>query len=124
MSNDADDQLNYGILGEDADSDLDKLEKYTGVVGWDYLEKHYQTGALLYVDPSLDIATVGKAISDDDTASVTAWKQSGDLIQPSFPHALLWEESKEKFLSEISCVMTFENIVVFAESPETAVSQA
>ena len=70
-----------------------------GEVGWDYLEKHFESGALLYVDPSLDLVTVGQAISDDDTESVMKWKKSGDLVQPSGPHAEYWAESKTQFLA-------------------------
>ena len=92
-------EMRYEILGEDGASDLEKLEKYTGEVGWDYLEKHYQSGALLYIDPGLDLIAVGKAISDDDTESVIKWKESGDLIQPSAPHADYWVESKTRFLA-------------------------
>ena len=93
----ADEQMKYGILGEDASSDVEKLEKYIGEVGWEYLEKHYQSGALLYVDPSLDLVTVGKALTEDDAGSVANWKKSGDLVQPSTPHAFYWEESKARF---------------------------
>jgi hypothetical protein len=89
--------LLYGILGEDAASDLDKLEKYTGEVSWKYLEKHYHSGALLYVDPSLDLIAVGKAFADDDADSVAKWRKSGDIIQPSTPHAFYWEESDAGF---------------------------
>ena len=92
-------QMQYAILGENATTDLEKLEKYTGEVCWDYLEKHYKSGALLYVDPELDLVTVGKAISDDDIESVMSWKKSGDIIQPSAPHAEYWEESKARFLA-------------------------
>lgn len=92
-------EMQYEILGEDRSTDLEKLEKYTGEVGWDYLETHYESGALLYIDSNLDLITVGKAISDDDIDSVRKWKKAGDIIQPSAPHALYWEESKARFLA-------------------------
>ena len=91
--------MRYGMLGEDCSTDLDKLEKYTGEVGWDYLESHYKAGALLYVDPSIDLVTVGRAFAEDDSESVAAWKANGDLVQPSTPHAYYWEESKARFLA-------------------------
>ena len=40
---------------------------------------------------------VGKAFSDDDAESVRAWKSAGDIVVPSEPHALHWEETKAKF---------------------------
>ncbi|MDF1755452.1 MAG: DUF2288 family protein [Verrucomicrobiales bacterium] len=91
--------LKYGLLGEDSASDLEKLEKYTGEVGWDYLEKQYKAGALLYVDPSLDLVAVGKAFTDDDAEAVAKWKKSGDLVVPSTPHAFYWEEAKARFMA-------------------------
>ncbi|MDF1811399.1 MAG: DUF2288 domain-containing protein [Verrucomicrobiales bacterium] len=97
MSDAADEEMKYGILGEDTDSDLDKLEKYTGEVEWRYLEKHYAAGNLLYVDPVLDLIEVGKAFTEDNSDAVASWKKSGDLVQPSTPHAFYWEESKARF---------------------------
>lgn len=89
--------MEYAMLGEDQSTGLEKLEKYTGEVDWTYLEPHYKAGALLYVDPSLDLVEVGKALADDDSKSVTKWKKSGDLLQPSTPHAYYWEESEATF---------------------------
>lgn len=91
--------MQYGVLGEDASNLQEKLEKYTGEVDWSYLKKHFESGALIYVDASLEITEVGKAISEDDADAIAAWKKAGDIIQPSAPHAAHWEESGEKFLA-------------------------
>jgi len=90
-------ELKYGIIGEDTASELEKLEKYSGEVSWDYLEKHFQSGALLYIDPSLDVIVVGKAFADDNATLITEWRKTGDIVQPSAPHALYWRESKLRF---------------------------
>ena len=89
--------MEYGILGEDSATTADKLEKYTGEVGWDYLKPHFKTGALLYVDPSVSLTEAGEALAADDTEKVKAWKQNGDLVTPSQPHADFWEASDAKF---------------------------
>jgi hypothetical protein len=91
--------MRYGMLGEDAASVEDKLEKYTGEVDWAYLKKPFEAGALLYVDPSLDLLAVGKAFTEDDAEAVKAWRSTGDIIQPGPPHADYWEESEAKFLA-------------------------
>lgn len=91
--------MRYGMLGEDAASVDDKLEKYTGEVEWEYLKKPYQTGAVLYVDPTLDLAEVGRAFSEDNTASVLAWKSKGGIIQPGPAHAQYWESEQARFLA-------------------------
>lgn len=89
--------MRYGMLGEDQSTTGEKLEKYTGEVGWKYLRPHFESGALVYVDPSLSITEVGQAFADDDSEQVGAWRQSGDLVTPSQPHADFWEESGAMF---------------------------
>lgn len=91
--------LSYEIQGEDTASPLEKLEKYTGEVDWNYLRPHFQSGALVYVDPTLSLTEVGHAFSIDDAERVKTWRRSGDLVTPSEPHAVHWEESKARFLA-------------------------
>lgn len=93
------DRLTYGILGDDAASPLEKLEKYTGEVDWTYLKPHYENGALIWVDPALSITEVGHAFSIDDADRVLAWRKSGDIVTPSEPHAAHWEESQARFIA-------------------------
>jgi len=89
--------MSYKMLGEDVSSDREKLEKYTGEVGWAHLKPHYENGALLWIDPSLDLAAVGGAFSADEQEKVDGWLKSGDLVKPSVPHARYWEESGARF---------------------------
>lgn len=93
------DRLTYGILGDDAASPLEKLEKYTGEVDWNYLRPHFKAGALVYVDPALSLTEVGHAFSIDDAERVKEWRKSGDLVTPSEPHAVYWEASGARFLA-------------------------
>jgi hypothetical protein len=87
----------YGMLGDDSETTAKKLEKYSGVVEWEILEPHYKSEALLWVDPSLDLTAVGEAIAKDEAEKVKGWKESGDLVTPSAPHAFHWEESEARF---------------------------
>tara|TARA_Y100000385_G_scaffold196599_1_gene203593 strand:- start:62 stop:394 length:333 start_codon:yes stop_codon:yes gene_type:complete len=93
----AHDGMKYGMLGEDGMSSEEKLDKYTGVVDWAYLKPHFDTGALLYVDPSLSITEVGKALADDTTKKIGAWLKSGDLVKPDELHAKWWQENPQDF---------------------------
>ena len=95
MISDADgsDKMNYGMVGG-GDPDL---EKYMGEVGWEYLKPHFESGALLFVDASLDLKEVAEALVADDKAKVEAWMKSGDLLKPSAPHAAHWESSGDDF---------------------------
>ena len=82
---------------EDHSSDEEKLKKYTGTVDWSYLRPHYESGAMLYVDPSLDLQQAGLAFTQDDQTQVKAWLQSGDLVQPCDLHAEHWQQSNTRF---------------------------
>lgn len=89
--------MRYGMLGEKSQGEMEKLEKYTGVVDWPYLKPHFDSGALIYVDPSLSITQVGQALANDDKEKIQSWLKSGDLVQPSEPHAQWWKENPESF---------------------------
>lgn len=96
-NSDKQDSMRYGMVGEDTQSTPEKLEKYTGVVDWQYLKPHFDAGALIYVDPTLSITEVGQALADDDKEKIEAWLKSGDLVKPSEPHAQWWEKNPESF---------------------------
>lgn len=87
----------YGMLGDDAQTTPEKLEKYTGVVDWEYLKPHFDSGALLYVDACLHITDVGQALAADEKDQIEAWLKSGDLVKPSEPHAKWWSENPQEF---------------------------
>tara|TARA_R100000027_G_scaffold7932_4_gene5979 strand:- start:564 stop:881 length:318 start_codon:yes stop_codon:yes gene_type:complete len=86
---------------EDNSTDEEKLENYTGEVDWSYLKPHFEKGALVYVDPSLELKTVGLAFTRDDQEQVKAWLKSGDLVQPCELHAEHWEKHDIQFRAAI-----------------------
>lgn len=89
--------MKYAILGEDTSSLDEKLEKYTGTVGWKYLAPHFLSGVLYFVDPSLALADVGRAISANEKDKVEAWLKSGDLVKIGDLHAAQWEKGGTEF---------------------------
>lgn len=91
------DKMRYQMLGEDQSTTADKLAKYSGEVGWGYLRDHYQNGVLFFVDPALKLEEVGLVISEDDSAQVAAWLESGDLVKIEDLHAAQWEGSDQQF---------------------------
>lgn len=97
MSSEQPDKLNYGILGEDGMTNEEKIAKYTGDVDWEYLKPHYKTGAMIYVDPTLDLKEVAQAFTEDDKAKVEAWLKKADLVKPSHLHADWWEHDQPRF---------------------------
>lgn len=101
MSDKNDKAMDYGILGEDSMTQGDKVAKYTGDVDWQYLKPHFKTGAMIYVDPSLDLKTVAMAFTEDNKDQVTAWMKKADLVKPSEPHASWWEYDKTRFTAVV-----------------------
>lgn len=93
--------MEYGMLGEDAMSQEEKVAKYTGDVDWSYLRPHYKSGAMIYVDPSLELKDVAKAFTDDDKEKVGAWMKKADLVKPSSLHADWWEYDKTRFTAVV-----------------------
>ncbi|QQL44464.1 DUF2288 family protein [Sulfuriroseicoccus oceanibius] len=97
QSNNTPEPMKYGLLGEDDMPFEEKVAKYTGEVDWSYLEPHYKNEALLWVDPSLELKDVAKALGDDDTETVANWLGNGDLVKIGSLHAMQWEGTDEKF---------------------------
>jgi len=86
---------------EDPQSDLEKLEKYSGDVDWSYLKPHFEAGSMIYVDPVLDLRAAGLAFANDDKDQVQAWLKSGDLVQPCDLHVEYWVQNKTQFSATI-----------------------
>ena len=89
--------MRYGILGEDQSSPEEKLAKYSGQVGWEYLKEHFQNGVLFFVDPAWKLEEVGAAISSDCKEKVESWLKSADLVKIEALHAGQWEDSDQQF---------------------------
>ncbi len=89
--------MSYQMIGDDASTIAEKLAKYAGKASWEDLKAHLESGALIYVDKSLDLTKTSKAFADDDQTQVAAWLKSGDLVKPSAPHGAYWESTKATF---------------------------
>lgn len=89
--------LKYAMLGEDTSSVEEKLEKYTGTVGWSYLSAHFLNGVLFFVDPQLSLADVGRAFTANEKEKVEAWLKSGDLVKIGDLHAEQWRKGDTEF---------------------------
>lgn len=97
MSQADDGGMKYQIYGTDAESADEKIAKYTGEVPWSYLLPHCLKGNLLWVDPSLELAEVARALVRDDSLAVATWLGCGDLVRVGELHAAQWAESRERF---------------------------
>ncbi len=89
--------LKYAILGDDTSSTEEKLGKYTGTVDWKYLQPHFLSGVLYFVDPSLALTEVGAAFSEDGRERVEAWLKAGDVVKIADLHAAQWAKGGTEF---------------------------
>lgn len=89
--------MNYAILGEDTREEGEKLAKFMGEVDWGYLKPHFERDCLFFVDPELEMTAVGEAMAKDDSAAVTGWLKSGELVKIEGIHAFQWEGTETQF---------------------------
>lgn len=81
----------------DPDSTREKLANYTGQVPWSYLAPHAGKGSLYFVDPALELETVGAAFSENRAEQVAAWLKTGELVKLEALHAAQWESTETEF---------------------------
>ena len=61
--NDPPETMRYQMIGEDTSTIAEKLAKYAGKASWEDLKVHLESGALIYVDASLDLTETAKAFA-------------------------------------------------------------
>jgi hypothetical protein len=74
------------------DSELhDKINRETARVAWSELERHFASGAVIYVSGELDLVEVAMRIAHDDRASITRWMDEGRIAKVSDAQAQSWQ---------------------------------
>jgi len=67
-------------------------------VDWQPLAPHAKRGGLVLVDSRLDLIDVAVAVAADDSASVQAWMEAGQLQRPTQSQVADWQsQSRECF---------------------------
>ncbi|WAH57570.1 DUF2288 domain-containing protein [Pseudomonas silvicola] len=65
-----------------------KLLGETAVIGWQELQPFFARGALLWVEPALDLVAAAEAVATDNGAEVKQWMDAGLLAKVSESQAL------------------------------------
>jgi hypothetical protein len=65
-----------------------KLLGETASITWKELQPFFAKGALLWVEPTLDLIAVAEAFAENREAQVAAWLKSGDVGKVSESNAL------------------------------------
>jgi hypothetical protein len=64
-----------------------KLLGETAIIAWQELQPFFARGALLWVDPALDLVAVAEAVAQDDQAHFAGWLQAGQVEKVSATRA-------------------------------------
>jgi hypothetical protein len=70
----------------------DTLAASMGPIEFTDIRAHLARDAVIVVDPSLDLLTVGEAIARDDKARVTEWIEKGLIGKPSLEKIEAWSK--------------------------------
>ncbi|NMF83013.1 DUF2288 domain-containing protein [Nodosilinea sp. P-1105] len=73
-----------------------ELADMVGPAEWQWLSPHANRGALIMVDPALDLAEVGLAIATDDTVTVNRWIAESLLTKPDPFQLEVWDQQGGK----------------------------
>ena len=65
-----------------------KLLGETASISWKELEPFFAKGALLWVDPTLDLIEAAQAVAENEAEKVAAWLADGKLEKLSATRAL------------------------------------
>lgn len=63
---------------------------------WQWLSPHAERGALVVVDPCLDLVEVGGAIATDDVPTVNRWIAEALLTKPTRSQIQTWQQDRNK----------------------------
>ena len=75
----------------------DKLGMYAGEVAWGYLKPHFESGALFFVDPSIELREAGRVFAEDEKETVKRWLEERFVVKIEEIHARQWEDGEERF---------------------------
>jgi hypothetical protein len=73
------------------------LRAESGELAWRELLPHFARGAVVRVDPGLDLITVAEAFRDDDSARVGEWMHGGMVGRASDHDARRWTRVEPVF---------------------------
>lgn len=78
------------MISDEASDLLLKLNRETSRILWKDLQRFYAQGAVLVVEPGLDLITAAAAVANDDAAAVASWMKGEQLKKATEEVALNW----------------------------------
>lgn len=90
-----------------------RLNTETARIAWYELERHYARGAVVTVDPDLDLIDVAARMIEDETASVQGWLEEDRMRRTTTEEARHWHREG----AELWCVVVAPWVLVQAPAP-------
>jgi hypothetical protein len=68
-----------------------KINRETARIHWKELETHFAAGQLISVAPELDLISVAKAMTNNDTVAIKEWMDTRQVTPTSDTQAAEWQ---------------------------------
>ncbi|MGH1470280.1 MAG: DUF2288 domain-containing protein [Cellvibrionaceae bacterium] len=78
-----------------------KINRETAKISWEELQPHYESGALVYVEPSTDLIKVAIEFSKDNKQQVEEWLTLGAVCRVTEKQAELWSHHNQDFWASV-----------------------
>ena len=79
----------------------DKINRETARVHWSELERHFASGAVVYVSEDLDLVEVALRVAHDDKASIARWMNEGKVAKVSDVQAQTWQATDAQLWASV-----------------------
>jgi hypothetical protein len=74
-----------------------KINLETGKISWPELQRHFARGAVINVDPGIDLVQVASAFAYDQRNQVAQWMTDGKVVRATDEHARQWTDENPVF---------------------------
>ena len=91
-----------------------KLSSEIEVCSWSDLEDHYTRGAILIIDPSLELVNVGIAMANDNAELVGDWLSNQRIQKPTQEQKENWSKNPKSKIARFLIIQPYVLIQLLA----------
>jgi hypothetical protein len=93
----------------------EELATKIDAIDWFTLRAHLERGAIIVIDPILELAEVGAGVANDDVKTIERWVSSRLMGKPTAQQIEKWDAEKRK---SFLCLIVSPYVLIQEESPE------
>lgn len=97
-----------------SDALVKKLSEEIEICSWNDLEDHYQRGAILVIDNSLDLIEVGVAMAEDEAGLMEKWLERGLIQKITSDQRDIWQKNPKEKISRFLIIQPYVLIQVIS----------